>query len=359
MNHAAITGWGKCLPPAVLSNADLAQFLDTSDEWIVSRTGISERRISHVGLDELARVAALRALAAAGLAPGDVELIVFGTTSFQDQAPNQASGLQAMLGATRAASMDVNTACTSFMYAWSTANALIRTGVVRNALVVGGEVISRFMDWRNRNVSVLFGDGCAAIVLEATTAQHGLLGEKLGCDVAGRGALVIEGMGARYADFTRRLGVTNWIFDGPEIFKRAVGGMGQAAADVLATHGYGASDLDLVIPHQANLRIIDAVARKLEVPADRVMVNVQRYGNMSAATVPVALVEALEQGRVRPGSLLLLPAFGAGLSWCAHLARWPDRLTPLGESDAELAPAAHTALELVRDLMRQREAGPN
>ncbi len=153
MVHAAVTGWGKCLPPAVLSNADLATFLDTSDDWISSRTGIHERRISHVGLTELARVAALRALAAANLDPAAVELIVFGTTSFEDQAPNQASGLQQQLGAAHAAAMDVNTACTSFLYAWSTANALIRTGVVRNALVVGGEVISRFMDWSNRNVA--------------------------------------------------------------------------------------------------------------------------------------------------------------------------------------------------------------
>jgi len=162
-------------------------------------------------------------------------------------------------------------------------------------------------------------------------------------------------MGARYADFNRRLGVTNWIFDGPEIFKRAVGGMGQAAADVLAAHGFTAGDLDLVIPHQANLRIIDAVAKRLDVPADRGMVNVQRYGNMSAATVPVALVEALEEGRVRPGSLLLLPAFGAGLTWCAHLARWGDRVTPRGQSDAQLAPLAQSALELVQMLMRMRE----
>ena len=356
--HAAITGWGKCLPPAVLSNADLARFLDTSDEWITTRTGIRERRISHVGLDELARVASLRALAAAGLSPADVELIVFGTTSFQDQAPNQASGLQLALGANRAASMDVNTACTSFLYAWSTANALIRTGVVRNALVVGGEVISRFMDWRNRNVSVLFGDGCAAVVLQSVGQECGLLGEKLGCDVGGRGSLVIEGMGARYADFERRIGVTNWIFDGPEIFRRAVGGMGQAATQLLAAQGFSAGDVDLVIPHQANLRIIEAVAKRLEIPMDRVMVNVQRYGNMSAATVPVALVEALEAGRVKPGALLLLPAFGAGLTWCAHLVRWPERVVPLGESAEQLAPCAHTALEIVQELMRLRESGP-
>jgi 3-oxoacyl-[acyl-carrier-protein] synthase-3 len=353
--HAAITGWGKCLPPAVLTNDDLAQILDTSDEWITSRTGIRERRISHVGLDELARVASLRALTAAGVSAADLDLIVFGTTSFQDQAPNQASGLQLALGAQRAASMDVNTACTSFMYAWSTANALIRTGVVRNALVVGGEVISRFMDWRNRNVSVLFGDGCAAIVLQSTDDATGLLGEKLGCDVGGRNALVIEGMGARYADFERRLGITSWIFDGPEIFKRAVGGMGQAAADVLASHGITAPEVNLVVPHQANLRIIEAVAKRLDVSMDRVMVTVQRYGNMSAGTVPVALVEALEQGRVQPGSLLLIPAFGAGLSWCAHLVRWGNRTTPLAVSDVELMPSPRTALEMVRELMRLRE----
>jgi 3-oxoacyl-[acyl-carrier-protein] synthase III len=352
--HAAVTGWGKCLPPAVLGNADLATFLDTSDEWISSRTGIHERRISHVGLTELARVASLRALAAAGLDPGEVELIVFGTTSFDDQAPNQASGLQQQLGAMRAASMDVNTACTSFLYAWSTANALIRTGVVRNALVVGGEVISRFMDWRNRNVAVLFGDGCAALVLQATDREEGLLGEKLGCDVQGRDALVIEGMGGRYADFERRCGVTNWIFDGQEIFRRAVAGMSQASVDVLAANNVTAEQIDRVVPHQANLRIIDAVARKLGVPMERVFVNVQRYGNMSAATVPVALVESLEESSIKPGGLLLLPAFGAGLTWCAHLVRWGERTQVRGQSDADLPPLEHSALELVQALIRKR-----
>ncbi len=355
MTHAAITGWGKCLPPAVLSNADLAQFLDTSDEWISTRTGIRERRISHVGLDDLALVAARRALAAADLQAGDLDLIVFGTTSFQDQAPNQASGLQLQLGAHRAAAMDVNTACTSFMYAWSCANALIRTGVVRNALVVGGEVISRFMDWRNRNVAVLFGDGCAAIVLQAAEEQTGLLGEKLGCDVDGRASLVIEGMGARYADFERRLGVTNWVFDGPEIFKRAVGAMSSACSELLQRRGFQQSDIDLVVPHQANLRIIEAVAKRLGVTMERVMVNVQRYGNMSAATVPVALVEALEEGRIRPGALLLLPAFGAGLTWSAHLVRWSARVAPLKTVQVELPPSPHSALQLVQALMRARE----
>ena len=355
MTHAAITGWGKCLPPAVLSNADLATFLDTSDEWIVERTGIRERRISHVGLQQLAEVAARRALAAAGLEASAIELIVFGTTSHEDQAPNQASGLQQQLGANRAAAMDVNTACTSFLYAFSTASALIRTGAVRTALVIGGEVISRFMDWSNRNVAVLFGDGCAAVVLQHTQQEEGLLGQRLGCDVGGRDALVIKGMGVRYADFSRPYGLTEWVFDGQEIFKRAVMGMSQASSEVLAAARFTAADVDLVVPHQANLRIIEAVAKRAGVPMERVFVNVQRYGNMSAATVPVALVEALEAGRVRPGALLLMPAFGAGLTWCAHLVRWGDRVTPLETSEAQL-PAAHaTGLELVREMISRRE----
>lgn len=354
MTRAAVTGWGKCLPPSVLTNADLATFLDTNDEWIVSRTGIRERRISHVSLEELSVVAASRALAAAGLEPGAVELIVFGTCSFDDQAPNQASGLQLRLGAKLAASMDVNTACTSFLYALSTASAMIRCGVVRNALVVGGELISRFMDWSNRNVAVLFGDGCAAVVLEATDRDEGLMAEKLGCDAEARGTLVIQGMGGRYADFSRRYGETDWIFEGQEIFRRAVIGMSGACADVLAAQCLTPADIDLVVPHQANLRIIEAVARRAGLPMEKVFVNVHRYGNMSAATVPVALVEALEAGRVRAHDRLLLPAFGAGLTWCAHLLRWGDQVTPKGRSDAALPPCESTGLELVQALMRRR-----
>ena len=354
MTYAAITGWGKCLPPAVLTNDDLATFLDTNDEWITSRTGIKERRISHVPLSELAYVSSMRALAAAGLDPAEVELIVVGSCSYDDQVPNQASGLQVRLGAKRAAPMDVNTACTSFLYALSTANALIRTGVVRNALVVGGELISSFMDWQNRGVSVLFGDGCAAVVLQATDREEGVLAEKLGCDSDGRDSLVVEGMGGRYVNKGRVFGDTTWIFEGQEIFKRAVIGMAGACADVLAARHATADDVGLVIPHQANLRIIEAVAKRTGVPMERVFVNVHRYGNMSAGTVPVALVEALEEGRVRPGSLLLLPAFGAGLTFCAHLLRWGERVTPKGTSDVELPPCESTALELVHGMIRAK-----
>jgi 3-oxoacyl-[acyl-carrier-protein] synthase-3 len=356
VTHAAITGWGKCMPPAVLTNAELATLIETSDEWIVSRTGIRERRISHVNLEELGYVAAKRALAAAGMDPADLELIVFGTCSFDDQVPNQASGIQVRLGAKKAASMDVNTACTSFLYGLSTATAMIRTGVVRNALVLGGELISAFMDWNNRGVSVLFGDGCAAVVLEATDREEGLLAERLGCDSDARQTLVVEGMGTRYANFTRMYGDTNWIFDGQEIFKRAVLRMSGACADVLQSRHLAAEDIDLVVPHQANLRIIEAVAKRAGMPMEKVFVNVHRYGNMSAATVPVALVEAVEEGRVKPGSMLLLPAFGAGLTWCAHLVRWGDTVTPKGSSDAELPPCDRTGLEMVREFRRRKAA---
>lgn len=356
MTHAAITGWGKCLPPAVLSNADLGTFLETDDEWIVSRTGMKERRVSHVSLGELALVASSRALACAGLDAAALDLIIVGSTIGDELAPNVASGLQLRLGASNAAAMDLNTACTSFLYGLSTATALIRTGVVRTALVVGGEVPTPFVDWEDRNTAVLFGDGCGAVVLQATDREEGLLAEKLGCYADARGALDIRGVGARFANRGIPYGHTRWIFEGQEIFKRAVVGMAQAGQDALAKRGLAIGDVDLVIPHQANLRIIDAVGRRLGVDPARVFVNVHRYANMSAATVPVALVEALEEGRVRPGASLLLPAFGAGLTWCAHLVRWGQRTTPLGTSAAELPPCDRTGLELVSEL-RTRRAG--
>jgi 3-oxoacyl-[acyl-carrier-protein] synthase-3 len=352
--NAAIVGWGKCLPPAVLSNADLSTVLDTTDEWITSRTGIRERRISHVRLEELAYVAAERALAAAGMEGKEVELIVFGTCSHDDQVPNMASGIQARIGADAAAAMDVNTACTSFLYGLSTATAMIRTGVVRNAIVIGAELISPFMDWSDRNVAVLFGDGAAAVVLQATDREEGLLAEKLGCFGDARETLRVHGMGGRYANQGVLYGVTRWQFEGQEIFKRAVQGMGDACDSALKKIGASADDVGLVVPHQANLRIIEAVAKRAHIPMERVFVNVHRYGNMSSATVPVALCEALEEGRVKPGSLLLMPGFGGGLTYAAHAVRWGDRVRPLRESKAELPPNDRTALELLRDVQEQK-----
>jgi len=354
-SHAAITGWGDALPPAVLTNDDLSTFLDTSDEWIVQRTGMKERRVSHISAIEMATIAASRALACAGLDPTEVDLIVYGGCSNEEAVPNSASGVQVALGATRAAAMDVNTACTSFLYGLSTATSMIQSGVVRNAVVIGVELISRYMDWSNRNVAVLFGDGAAAVVLQASDTEEGVIGTVLGCDAEARQSLRVRGMGAGYAGRNIVFGDMLWDFDGQVIFKRAVQGMAGAAERVMREHNVTAADIDLVVPHQANLRIIEAVAKHAGVSMEKVMVTVHKYGNMSAATVPVSLVAALREGRVKPGSLLLMPAFGGGLTFCALLVRWGSRVTPLGESSIAMPPCHRTALEMVNDIRANQD----
>jgi 3-oxoacyl-[acyl-carrier-protein] synthase-3 len=357
VTHAAIVGWGKCLPPAVLTNQDLATFLPTDDEWITTRTGMKERRISHVPGIELAIVAAQRALACAGLKGEDVDLVIYGSCSNDEAVPNSASGVQQRIGAVHAASFDVNTACTSFMYGLSIGNSMIRSGVARTALVIGVELISQYMDWDNRNVSVLFGDGAAAVVLQASDREEGVLAEKLQCYADSRQILRVRGMGTMYANHGVPFGQTRWDFDGQEIFRKAVQGMSEASADVLRRTGFSHEDVDVVVPHQANLRIIDAVVKKVGCDPGKLFLTVQKYGNMSSATAPVALVEAVEEGRVLPGSLVLMPAFGGGLTLSAHLIRWGERVTPLAVSDAELPPCPKTALELVQEIRAQKRVG--
>jgi len=357
MRFAAITGWGDGLPPSILSNDDLSTFLDTSDEWITTRTGMKERRISHVSAVEMATLASARALACAGLAPGDVDLIVYGGCSNEEVVPNSASGVQVALGATRAAAMDVNTACTSFIYGLSAATAMIQNGTIRNAVVIGVELISRYIDWSNRNVAVLFGDGAAAVVVQATDREEGVVGSVLGCDAEARQVLRVRGIGCGYAGLGITLGDTVWDFDGQAIFKRAVKGMTDACERVMRQAGVTGDQIDLVIPHQANLRIIEAVAKYAGVPMDRVIVTVHKYGNMSAATVPVSLVDALQHGRVRPGSLLLMPGFGGGLTYGALLVRWGDRVTPIGESTVALPAPDRTALQMVNAVRAKQDPG--
>lgn len=355
MTFAAITGWGSCMPPAVLTNDDLSTFLETSDEWISTRTGMKERRVSHVTAVELSTVAAQRALACAGLDAADVDLIIYGGASNEELCPNSASGVQLALGATRAAAMDINTACTSFCYGLVTATAMIRTGVIRNAVVIGVELISRYMDWSNRNVAVLFGDGAAAVVLQKSDNEEGVIGSVLGCDAEARSTLRVRGFGCGYAGLGISFGDTIWDFDGQAIFKRAVKAMSDASARVLKEHDVAAADVSLVVPHQANLRIIEAVAKYAGILMEKVIVTVHKYGNMSAATVPVALVEALDTGRVTPGSWILMPAFGGGLSYCSLLVKWGTRVTPLGTSDAVLPPCTQTALEMVNAIRARQD----
>jgi 3-oxoacyl-[acyl-carrier-protein] synthase-3 len=224
---------------------------------------------------------------------------------------------------------------------------MIRSGQVKNAIVIGVELISRYLDWSNRNVAVLFGDGAAAVVLQASDNEEGMIGGVLGCDAEARNTLRVRGFGCSYANANVTFGDTIWDFDGQAIFKRAVQHMSEASARVLRECNVTPDDVALVVPHQANLRIIEAVAKYAKIPMERVIVTVQKYGNMSAATVPVALVEALESGRVKPGSLILMPAFGGGLTYCSLLVRWGQRVAPLGTSDIALPTPTKTALEMV------------
>ncbi len=354
MTYAAITGWGKCLPPAILTNDDLATFLETNDEWITSRTGMKERRISHVNVSDLAYVACERALAAAGKTANDVELIVFGSTTFDELCPNAASRVQQLLGAANAACMDVNTACTSGMYSLTTATAMIKSGVVKSALVIGAEVISPIMDWSNRDVAVLFGDGAAALYLEASDQKQGVLTESLGCFGDSRDILAVQGWGMKYANQSRMLGQSTWAFLGQEIFKKAVAGMAQGCEKTLEKLNITAEDINLVVPHQANLRIIDSLAKKLQLAPEKVFINIHKYGNMSAATALVAFVEAIEAGDVMPNSHVLIPAFGGGLTWSAHIIKFGSRTSPLSLTDVELPECSQTGLELVQDIISRK-----
>ncbi|SEK37920.1 3-oxoacyl-[acyl-carrier-protein] synthase-3 [Colwellia chukchiensis] len=351
MTYAAITGWGKCLPPAKLSNDDLATFLDTDDQWITSRTGMKERRISHVSVSELAYVACARAIAAAGKTAKDVDLIVFGSTTFDELCPNAASNVQRLLGADNAACMDVSTACTGGMYSLSVATAMIKSGVVKSALVIGAETISPIMDWTNRDVAVLFGDGAAALYLEASTEETGVITQALGCYGESRDILSVEGWGLKYANKGRMLGQSNWAFLGQEIFKKAVAGMAQACEKALAQAQLDAEQISSVVPHQANLRIIDTLVKRLKMDKDKVFVNIHKYGNMSAATTLVALVEAIEEGFIAKQSYVLLPAFGGGLTWSAHVIKWGDRSHALSTSEVQLPDCPDTGLALVKAIM--------
>jgi len=357
LNHAAIVGWGKCLPPSILTNQDLATFLPTDDEWIATRTGMKERRISHVPGIELAITAARRAIACAGMDGKQIELVIYGSCSNDETVPNSASGVQQRIGATQAAALDVNTACTSFMYGLSIGSSMIKSGVVKNALVIGVELISQYMDWDNRNVAVLFGDGAAAVVLQESEQEAGVIAEKLQCYADSRQILRVRGMGTMYANLGVRFGQTRWDFDGQEIFRKAVQGMSEASLDVMRRAGVTMDDIALVVPHQANLRIIDAVAKRAGASPEKVFLTVRKYGNMSSATAPVALVEAVEEGRVAPGTLVLMPAFGGGLTLSAHLIRWGQRVTPLCPSDAQLPPCSKTALELVNEIRAEKKRG--
>ena len=348
MFHAEITGWGKCVPPAVLSNQDLTTFMDTTDEWITSRTGIKERRICHCNFSDMAIVAAKQALAAADLDPKELDLILLGSLTNDSLCPNTASLVQDAIGATNAASLDINSACTGFLYGLHIGTNLIKTGAHKKVLVLGGEFISHYMNWTNRDVAVLFGDACGAVVIEQTDQEVGLLAAKIGCETDAKYAIQITNLGSAYSRFTEDFLYVDWNFEGQEVFKRAIRCMAQACADVLEETGLTIDDIKLVVPHQANKRILEALAKRVGLPPEKVFINVHKYGNTSAGTIPVALTEALEEDRVAPGDYVLIATFGAGLTWGAGLIRWGDRVKPLQVSTAELPPSDKTALEIIQ-----------
>jgi 3-oxoacyl-[acyl-carrier-protein] synthase-3 len=325
MPYAAITGWGTAVPERVLSNRELESMVDTTDEWIVSRTGIRQRHI--VGKDEsttsLATAAARAALARAGLSATDVDLIVVGTATPDDFLVSQACLVQAELGG-NAGAFDVGAACAGFVTALSTGTQFITSGTYKRVLVIGVDTLTRYVDYSDRSTCVLFGDGAGAVVIEATEEPRGLLSTVLGADGAGHKHLYVPGWGALVPESAALFPEYRPYLqmNGKEVFRFAVQVMGDAAAEAVARVGLTFADISMLIPHQANLRIIDAAARRLDLPRERVWVNLDRYGNTSAASVPIALAEAADSGALEEGMNLVLVAFGAGLAWAAGVIRW-------------------------------------
>ena len=345
--YAAITGWGKCMPPAILTNDEIAGIIDTSDEWIRSRSGIRERRVSHVPNSDMATVAGQRALAAADADVEDVDLLIVATCTPDTVIPSMAAHVQRKIGATNAAVFDLNAGCSGFIYGLSVATAMIRSGGFRKALVIGSERVTWFLNWSVRDTAVLFGDGSGAVVVEPSDEESGLLYSHLGCEGEAADALHLPNFGTAADRYDENYYLLEHHFDGREIFRRAVKGMTLETKIVLDELGLADADIDRIIPHQANLRIIESLAKHLAVDMSKVEVNIQNYGNTSAATIPVALVEALEAGRIKAGDRILVTAFGAGLTRAAGVIRWGDRTTPLKQSDAELPPCDKTALEIL------------
>ena len=351
MRRATITGWGKCVPPAVLSNSDLEKLTDTSDDWITTRTGIKERRITHVENSDMAVVAGSEALSGAGLEPSDIDLLIVATCSPDRILPSTAAFVQAEIGAMGAAAMDINAACSGFVYGITIANAMLASGAASKVLLIGSEKLSAFLDMDDRATAVLWGDGAGAAVLEATDGPDGVLATNIGTDGTLAGILTVGGFGTEdevLPEMDRKV-----FMDGREVFRNAVTQMGHAAGTAVADAGWELDDVDLLIPHQANVRIIDATARRMKLPAEKVFVNIGSYGNTSAASIPIALTEALEAGRIEEGSRVVVVAFGGGLTWAAAALQWGARTAPLAMSGAALPPTDLSGTDLV--LRRQAE----
>src|SRR5690349_4425436 len=323
MAFARIAGTGSYLPEKVLTNDDLAKFVDTSDEWIASRTGIRERHVAAEGetTGDLAYHASLRALEAAGVDASELDLIVLGTTTPDIIFPSTACLLQHRLGANGCPAFDVNAACSGFVYALSIADQFIRSGMVKNALVVGAETLTRMIDWSDRGTCVLFGDGAGAVVLKADS-EAGIISTHLHAD-GGKKELLYnpKGVSVGFDTSLPNAGV-KVLMAGSDVFKYAVKALDSVVDETLKANQLDKHDLDWLIPHQANLRIIEATAKRLDMPMERVIITVDKHGNTSAGSVPLALDEAVRSGKVQRGQMLLLEAFGGGFTWGSVLLRY-------------------------------------
>ena len=318
--RSVLVGTGSALPVRAVSNAELAKTVDTSDEWIVERTGIRNRYIAGEGetTSTLATEAARKALAAAGLEPADIGLIVVATATPDQTFPATATQVQHALGCNGGVAFDVAAVCSGFLYALGVADSLLRTGMAQRALVIGAETFSRILDWDDRTTCVLFGDGAGAVVLEARDVADdgpGVLATRLHADGAYNGLLYVDGGPSSTGT------VGHVRMKGPEVFRHAVVNLAQVLREVLADQGLTCADIDWVVPHQANQRILDATARKLGLPPEKVIVTVDRHANTSAASVPLALDTAVRDGRIKPGDLVMLEAMGGGFTWGASLLR--------------------------------------
>lgn len=323
--YGKLAGYGKAVPEKVITNNELAARIDTSDDWITERTGIKERHVVSEGehCSDLATNAARKAMEKAGVTADELDLIIVATSSPDYLMPPVSSQVQHNLGANNAGAFVMVVGCTGFVYALVTADQFIRSGRYRNIVVVGVEVISRNVDWNDRNTCVLFGDGAAAVVLQRTESETGMISHHLGSDGSGFEHIIQVAGGTRNPVTHQSVdqGLQYLKMNGREVFKFASGKMGQALKIVLDEAGYTPEDIDLFIPHQANARIIEFAAKQAGLPAEKVFVNVNKYGNTSAASVPIAITEAFEEGRLKEGDLLALVAFGSGLTWGSCLFR--------------------------------------
>lgn len=321
-----IIGTGKYVPERVLTNKELEQMVETNDEWIVTRTGIKERRIASTeqATSDLAVHASQIALKNAGLTAEEIDLIIVATVTPDMAFPSTACLLQEKLGAKKAAAFDLSAACSGFIYGLSVASSFVATGMYKNVLVVGAECLSRITDYTDRNTCILFGDGAGAVIVSQVPEGRGFKSFELGADGAGGELLKVCGGGSRVPASVESIEEKkHYIYmAGSEVFKFAVRIMGSAAEEALRKAGFEKSDIDLLVPHQANVRIIQSALNRLELSEDKCMTNLDRYGNMSAASIPVALAEAVEAGRVNEGDKIVLVGFGGGLTWGASVLVW-------------------------------------